>query len=197
MEAMRLRWEKKMRRQAKGLLALGAALALGAGVARADERHGSKTTAREQAGETATGSSATSERASSATGSVAREAATKEITGKVLQASPSKLYLEHMGAVVEFNIASDAKFSGGDFRSSRDLAEGQEVRASFTVENKTTNVAKEISLAGSGAASGSTGSSAPGAVPGERGSGTSPQERGERSIPGIPPREPGTTPAPR
>jgi hypothetical protein len=184
-----------MRPHAKGLLAVGAVLALGAGVARADERHGSKTTAREQAGETATGSSATSGRASSATGSVAREAATKEITGKVLQASPSKLYLEHMGAVVEFNIASDAKFSGGDFRSSSDLSEGQEVRASFTVENKTTNVAKEISLAG--AASGSTGSSAPAAVPGERGSGTSPQERGERSTPGTPPREPGTTPAPR
>jgi hypothetical protein len=187
-----------MRPHAKGLLAVGAVLALGAGVARADERHGDKTTAREQAGETASGGSATSARASSATGSTS-EAAAKEITGKVLQASPSKLFLEHMGAVVEFNIAPDAKFSGGDFRSSRDLAEGQEVRASFTVENKTTNVAKELSLAGSGAmgSSGSTGSSGTGAVPGERGSGTSPQERGERSTPGIPPREPGTTPPPR
>jgi hypothetical protein len=75
------------------------------------------------------------------------EASAKEITGRVLLASPSKLFLEHMGAVVEFNIAPDAQFSGGKVGSSRDLSEGQEVRASFTVENKTTNVAKRISLA--------------------------------------------------
>jgi hypothetical protein len=95
------------------------------GSTNADERQRTKTAAREPAG---------------------GEASSKEITGRVLQAGPSKLFLEHMGAVVEFNIAPDAQFSGGTVRSSRDLSEGQEVRASFTVENKTTNVAKRISL---------------------------------------------------
>jgi hypothetical protein len=140
-------------------VAFGAALALGAGAVHAEEKQRTKTAPREQPG---------------------REAAAKEISGRVVQASPSKLFLEHMGAVVEFNIASDAEFSGGNVQSSRDLAEGQEVKASFTVENNTTNVAKRISLAreagaaaphhgGSGSAGEpQTGSGAMGAPPSKR-----------------------------
>jgi hypothetical protein len=91
--------------------------------------------------------------------------------GRVLQASPSRLFLEHMGAVVEFKIDSAAQFSGGGVKSAADLSEGQEVRASFTVENNTTNVAKRISV--------------------------SPGERSPMS-PGTPaPHEPSTTPSPR
>lgn len=101
----------------------------------------------------------------------------KEISGRVVQASPSKLFLEHMGAVVEFTIAPDAQFSGGNVKSSGDLSEGQEVRASFTVENKTSNVVKRISVAG------------------EAGSkvdlGGTPQP--ERPTPGLPGRPPGTS----
>jgi hypothetical protein len=180
-----------MRRQAKMLLACGAALVMGVGAAHADERQKAKAATPEQAG---------------------REAAAKEISGRVVQASPSRLFLEHMGAVVEFRIASDAQFSGGDVRSSSDLSQGQEVRASFTVENGTTNVAKRISLtreAGSaGPPHGGTGSAtepkpesgAVGAPPSER---PIPQERvpgkapGERapSDPGTPaPPDPGMTP---
>lgn len=71
--------------------------------------------------------------------------ATREISGRVIEASQGKLFVDHMGAVVEFNIAPDAQFSG--VKSGNELSPGQEVRASFTIEDKTTNVAKRISLA--------------------------------------------------
>lgn len=165
-----------MRRQTRTWVAFGAALVLGAGAgagaARADERQKAKTAAQERAGGAAT----------------ATEASSKEMSGRVLQASPSKLFLEHMGAVVEFNIASDAQFSGGGVQRSTDLAEGQEVRASFTVENKTTNVAKRISVSGR---TGGTGTS--GQAPEQR-----PSTPGEPMTPGTPaPHEPSTTPSPR
>ncbi len=158
----------------KVFAAIGAAVLLGGGGARADERQSTKSGARQ--------------------GASAGEAS-KEITGRVLQAGPSKLYLEHMGAVVEFNL-KDTEFSGGDLHSSRDLSEGQQVRASFTVENKTTNVAKRVSLA-SEAGTASPHEQGPGEhdhemAPGER------PERATPSLPGMPPpREPGTTPPPK
>lgn len=111
-----------MRGQTKAFIAL-VALVLFAGAAHGQDR--AKTGGREEAAGTPS----------------------REISGRVVQASPSKLFLEHMGAVVEFNIASDAQFSGGKLTSSRDLSEGQEVRASFTIENKTSNVVRHISLA--------------------------------------------------
>jgi hypothetical protein len=108
--------------------------------------------------------------------------------GRVLQASPSRLFLEHMGAVVEFKIDSDAQFSGGGVKSAADLSEGQEVRASFTVENNTTNVAKRISVS-----AGTSGTGTSGQAPEQQ-----PSAPGERSpiSPGTPtPSE--TKPSPR
>jgi len=179
--------------KAKMFIAVGAAFVLGTGAARANERQSTTSAGREQAGDKATSADAPS-RASEAT-SKAAEGTSREITGRVLQAGPSKLFLEHMGAVVEFNL-KDTEFSGGDLKSSRDLAEGQQVKASFTVENKTTNIAKRVSLAGE------AGTAKPSHEygPGEHGPGMSPGERpgpATPSTPGMPPREPGTTPAPK
>ena len=156
-----------MRRQAMMWLAFGAALVVGAGAVRADDKQKTRAATPEQAGE---------------------KAASKELSGRVVQASPSKLFVEHMGAVVEFNIASDAQFSGGNLRSGTDLKEGQEVRTSFTVENNTTNVAKRVTLAREAAGT-------PGKAP-EQGSAMPP---GSPSAPpsSPPPLEPGTPPAPR
>ena len=158
-----------MRTTAKACLPLAAALALGAGFAHADERQRTKSAGEQRGGE-----------------------APKEITGRVLQAGPSKLFLEHMGAVVEFNIAPDARFSGGNVRSFRDISEGQDVRASFTVENKTTNVAKEISVtSGAGATGSKQGAPERGPIaPGER----SPSDQGNRT---PTPEPPATTPPSR
>jgi hypothetical protein len=68
----------------------------------------------------------------------------KELTGNVIKSEANTLYLEHMGAVVPMEIGRDTTFSG--IRSTDDLAEGQQVRASFTVEDETKNVAASISL---------------------------------------------------
>lgn len=178
--------------KAKTFVAVGAAFVLGTGAAHANERQSTTPAGREQTGGTAT--SADTSRTSEAT-SKASEGTSREITGRVLQASPSKLFLEHMGAVVEFNL-KDTEFSGGDLKSSRDLAEGQQIKASFTVENKTTNVAKRVSLAGD------AGTAKPSHEhgPGEHDPVISPGERPGRatpSTPGMPPREPGTTPPPK
>lgn len=118
-----------MRSRIASVLAFGAALLLRVGAAQADEQ---------RAGQSAS------------QGQSVQESAPREISGRVVEASPSRLFLEHMGVVMEFKIDPDAKFSGGA-QSSSDLAAGQEVRTSFTVENRTTNVAKKISVAGKGA----------------------------------------------
>jgi hypothetical protein len=68
----------------------------------------------------------------------------KELSGKVIKSEANTLYLEHMGAVVPVEIASETRFSG--VQSANQLAEGQDVRASFTVQAETRNVAETISL---------------------------------------------------
>jgi hypothetical protein len=69
-----------------------------------------------------------------------------ELTGKVVRSDKKTLYVEHMGAVVPLKIDRKTKFEGDTLKSSRDLKEGQEIRASFTVENGTNNVATSIGL---------------------------------------------------
>jgi len=68
----------------------------------------------------------------------------KELSGKVIKSEANILYVEHMGAVVPMEIGRDTRFSG--VRSAEELAEGQEVRASFTVKGDTKNVADSVSL---------------------------------------------------
>jgi hypothetical protein len=68
----------------------------------------------------------------------------RELSGKVIRTEANTLYLEHMGAVVPVVIGRDTRFSG--IPSAGQLAEGQEVRASFTVRDDTKNVAHSISL---------------------------------------------------
>jgi len=68
----------------------------------------------------------------------------KELSGKVVKSDASTLYLEHMGAVVPIEIGQGTSFSG--VQGSDQLAEGQEVRASFTVKDDTKNVADSVSV---------------------------------------------------
>jgi hypothetical protein len=159
-----------MRRQPRNTwIAFGAALVLAAGAGRADDKQKTGTATPGQGGE---------------------RAASKELSGRVVQSGPSKLFVEHMGAVVEFNIAPDAQFSGGDIKSGSDLKEGQEVRTSFTVQNSTTNVAKRVTVAQEPAGT------QPGRAP-EQGS-TTPQSSSPSAPPRTPPPlEPGTPSAPK
>ncbi len=68
----------------------------------------------------------------------------KELSGRVIKSEDNTLYVEHLGAVVPMEIGRETRFSG--VRTAAELAEGQEVRASFTVKNDTENVAESISL---------------------------------------------------
>jgi len=68
----------------------------------------------------------------------------KELSGTVVKSDANTLYLEHMGAVVPIELDRGTRFSG--IKNADQLAEGQEVRASFTVKDETKNVADSVSL---------------------------------------------------
>ena len=68
----------------------------------------------------------------------------KELSGTVVRSEPHTLYVEHVGVVVPMEIGRETRFSG--VRSAAELANGQEVRASFTVKNGTANIAESISV---------------------------------------------------
>lgn len=73
-----------------------------------------------------------------------------ELTGRVVRSDPKMLYVNHMGFVVPLQINSQTKFEGTDLKSARDIKEGQEIRANFTIKNKTQNVATSVSSSSSG-----------------------------------------------
>ncbi len=75
--------------------------------------------------------------------------AEQELTGKVVKAQSNKVFIEHMGAVVELKTSSKTQFEG-DVKKAKDLKEGDEIRASFTVKNKTENEATSISRSSQG-----------------------------------------------
>lgn len=98
-----------------------------------------------------------------------RASGARELMGRVVKTGPNVLYLEHMGAVVAFRITPKTEFTGLGARSSRDLAEGQQVLATFTVEGKTTNQASRIAATSEAA-----------------GEPRSPSEQGRGPVPGVP-----------
>ncbi|MBI3180736.1 MAG: hypothetical protein HYZ28_01190 [Myxococcales bacterium] len=67
-----------------------------------------------------------------------------QITGEVVKLEKKTLYLEHMGAVIPFQLDKDVKFEG---LTRADLREGEQVRASFMVHNRTNNVVTTIARA--------------------------------------------------
>jgi hypothetical protein len=132
-------------------------------------------------------------------GTGATAGGTRQLSGTVVRADAGTLYLEHMGAIVPLKIDDKTEFSGEGVKSSRDLTEGQEVRASFTVKNETTNVADRIAVASASGREPAGGTGSQGSPPGgtERRPGPpTPSERRPGSPPDTQPipRDPGTTP---
>jgi hypothetical protein len=76
--------------------------------------------------------------------------ANQELSGKVVRVLGKTLYIEHMGAIVPIKVSASTKFDDPSLKKAKDIKEGQEIRASFTVQNKTDNLATNISLATSG-----------------------------------------------
>jgi hypothetical protein len=113
----------------------------------------------------------------------------RQLSGTVVKADDKNVYLEHMGAVIPLKVDENTRFTGEGVKSSRDLTEGQEVRASFTVKG-TDNVADRITA--------ERASGKPGADSGKTGAdtGRSPPPGAEGLPPGHPPvpRDPGRSP---
>jgi hypothetical protein len=73
----------------------------------------------------------------------------KELTGKVVKADNKMVWVDHMGAVVPLSVDKSTQFTDPNLKRARDLQPGQEIRASFEVQ-ETKNVAKSISMSGTG-----------------------------------------------
>lgn len=69
-----------------------------------------------------------------------------EIEGKLVRVDSKTLFVEHMGVVVPLKVDRNTKFEGAAIRRAGDFKEGQQVRASFKIENKVNNVATRVSL---------------------------------------------------
>jgi hypothetical protein len=81
-----------------------------------------------------------------------------ELTGRVVRADNNMVWIDHLGAVVPLKIENNTKFESAGVTRAKDLKEGQEIRANFTVKDKTTNVATTIWLEGA-TSTGKTGAS--------------------------------------
>ncbi|MCK8496163.1 hypothetical protein [Myxococcus fulvus] len=76
----------------------------------------------------------------------------KELSGKVVKTESSKVFVQDaQGAVVPLDIDKSTMFTDPTLKKAKDLKEGQEIRASFEVK-ETKNMAKSISLSGTGGA---------------------------------------------
>ncbi|AKQ67697.1 hypothetical protein A176_004609 [Myxococcus hansupus] len=75
----------------------------------------------------------------------------KELNGRVVKAESDKIFVDMQGAVVPLEIDRGTTFSDPTLKKAKDLRPGQEIRASYEVKD-TKNVAKSISLSGTGGA---------------------------------------------
>jgi hypothetical protein len=73
----------------------------------------------------------------------------KELTGKVVKADSKTIYVDMHGAVVPLKVDKSTQFNDPTLKKAKDLQAGQEIRASYEVK-ETENVAKSISMAGTG-----------------------------------------------
>jgi hypothetical protein len=73
----------------------------------------------------------------------------KELTGKVVKADSKTIFVDLQGAVVPLKVDKSTQFNDPSLKKAKDLQAGQEIRASYEVK-ETENVAKSISMAGTG-----------------------------------------------
>lgn len=134
-----------MNRKLLGLCAAIAMVGAGGAFAQSDVTDDNSTYRRDQAGDVS-GQAADIGTDSSMQGRKSSAASNNELTGTVVKISGKTLWLEHMGAVVPLKIGASTRFDDPSLKRVKDLKEGQEIRASFIVQGKTTNVAQSISL---------------------------------------------------
>ncbi|MFP2907023.1 RNA-binding protein [Pyxidicoccus sp. 3LFB2] len=73
----------------------------------------------------------------------------KELTGKVVKAESKMVWVDMQGTVVPLKVDKTTTFGDANIKRAKDLQVGQEIRASYEVK-ETDNVAKSISMSGTG-----------------------------------------------
>jgi len=153
----------------KKLVGLFASVALlGSGMALADDKTKGQQGAQQQVGGDAYGGSGT---AQGQTGgqmhgqTAGTQVGEKQIVGTVVRSSADELKLRTESGIIQLKVNRDTQFQDPNVKRVRDLKEGQQVRASFTIQ-KEDNVARSISLdtsmGGSGLMDSDTGINQPG-----------------------------------
>jgi len=140
----------------KKLVGVFAAMAiLGSGAALADDKTKTQQDTSAQGGSGTSGSGSMQHDSSmGGSGSMMGQSSMgqKELNGKVVKTESSKVFVQDaQGAVVPLDIDRSTQFTDPSLKKAKDLKEGQEIRASFEVK-ETKNMAKSISLSGTGGA---------------------------------------------
>jgi hypothetical protein len=73
----------------------------------------------------------------------------QELTGRVVKSDRKTVWVEHAGAIIPLKVDKSTQFTGTEQKRASDFKEGDEIRASFSVD-KTDNVATSIGLANEG-----------------------------------------------
>lgn len=81
----------------------------------------------------------------------------KELTGTVVKADAKNVWVDMQGTVVALKVDKSTQFKDPSLKRAKDLQAGQEIRASYVVQ-ATDNVAKNISMSGTGGSGTDTGS---------------------------------------
>lgn len=82
------------------------------------------------------------------------QAAQHTLTGNFVRADKGTLYVQQMGAIVPLKITAQTRFPGAA-QSARELKPGEEIRATFDIQNQTTNIARSVELANQSGTGGS------------------------------------------
>ena len=79
----------------------------------------------------------------------------QQLEGKVLKADRNSITIEHMGAAIPLQVQSSTSFQG--VKSAREIKEGQQVRASFSLKGSKNELTSVEVLPSSQGGSGSSG----------------------------------------
>jgi len=107
-----------------------------------------------------TGSAGTLGQGTQAQQGSSQQLASNEITGRVVKSNKKMVWVEHAGAVVPLKINKQTQFGDENLKRAQDIKAGDEIRASFEVnntDNVATNIQRSDGTLGSGSDSGGSG----------------------------------------
>jgi len=107
-----------------------------------------------------TGSAGTLGQGTQAQQGSSQQLAANEITGRVVKSNKKMVWVEHAGAIVPLTINKQTQFGDENLKRAQDIKAGDEIRASFEVnntDNVATNIQRSDGTLGSGSDTGGSG----------------------------------------